>query len=55
MGKPPLPTQREVEQLHIASQLVREPLEWKYEAGTLHFELAMSPHSITAITVELAP
>jgi xylan 1,4-beta-xylosidase len=55
MGKPALPTEREVEQLHVASQIVREPLQWKFEAGTLHLDLAMPPHAIAAITVELAP
>ena len=55
MGKPALPTEREVEQLHVASQIVREPLEGKYEADTLHLELAMPAHAIAAITVELAP
>jgi len=55
MGKPALPTEREVEQLHVASQIVREPLKWNYHAGTLHLKLAMPPHSIAAITVELAP
>ena len=55
MGKPALPTEREVEQLHVASQIVREPLQWKFEGGTLHLEVAMPPHAIAAITVELAP
>jgi xylan 1,4-beta-xylosidase len=55
MGKPALPTEREVEQLHVTSQIAREPLQWKFEAGTLHLELTMPPHAIAAITVELAP
>jgi xylan 1,4-beta-xylosidase len=55
MGRPALPTEREIEQLHVASQIVRKPLQWKYEAETLHLELAMPPHAIAAITVELAP
>jgi xylan 1,4-beta-xylosidase len=55
MGSPSLPTKREVEQLHAASQIVREPLQWKYEAEILHLELAIPPHAIAAITVELAP
>jgi len=49
MGKPALPTERDVEQLHAASQIVREPLQWKFEAGTLHLEVAMPPHAIAAI------
>jgi hypothetical protein len=55
MGSPALPTKREVEQLHAASQIVRKPLLWKYEAEILHLELAIPPHAIAAITVELAP
>jgi xylan 1,4-beta-xylosidase len=55
MGKPPLPTEREVEQLRIASQVVREPLEWKYDEGGLHFDVSMPPHAIAAVTVELTP
>jgi xylan 1,4-beta-xylosidase len=54
MGQPALPSAREIEQLHVASQIVREPLQWKYEAGTLHLELVMPPQAIAAITVELA-
>ena len=55
MGKPPLPTEREVEQLHVASQIVRGSLPWKCDAGTLHLEFTMPPHAIAAITVELSP
>jgi hypothetical protein len=55
MGSPALPTKREIEQLHAASQIVREPLHWRYEAEILHMELAIPSHAIAAITVELAP
>jgi len=55
MGKPALPTEREVEQLHVASQIVREPLPWKYEAKTLHLRFTMPAQAIAAITVELTP
>ena len=53
MGKPALPTEREVEQLHVASQIVREPLPWKHSRKTLHIKFAMPPQGIAAITVEL--
>lgn len=53
MGKPALPTQRQVEQLHVASQIAREPLQWKYEASSLRMDISMPAHSIAAITVEL--
>ena len=55
MGKPEFPTRREVEQLCVASQLVRQPQPWKYEDGMVHLELALPPHAIAAITVEFAP
>ena len=55
MGKPSLPTQREVEQLHVASQIVRESVAWKFEAGALHLELTMPPQAVAAITVERMP
>ncbi|MEO8937521.1 MAG: glycosyl hydrolase [Burkholderiaceae bacterium] len=55
MGKPALPTEREVEQLHVASQIVRESIAWKFEDGTLSLEFTMPPQSIAAITVELTP
>jgi xylan 1,4-beta-xylosidase len=55
MGKPALPTRREVEQLHVASQIVREPLSWQYEAGTLQLKMTMPPQAIAAITLELPP
>jgi xylan 1,4-beta-xylosidase len=55
MGKPALPTPREVEQLRVSSQIVREPLQWKYEGGALRLDISMPPQAIAAITVELAP
>ena len=53
MGMPALPTDREVEQLHVASQLVREPMRWTYAGKTLQLEFAVPPQGIAAITVEL--
>jgi hypothetical protein len=55
MGKPALPTERQVEQLHVASQIMREPLRWKYKAKTLHLKIPVPAHAIAAITVELTP
>ncbi len=54
MGKPALPTPRQVEQLKAASQIIREPLPWRYDAQTLQLEIVMPPHAIAAVTVELA-
>ncbi|MEO6876399.1 MAG: beta-xylosidase, partial [Opitutaceae bacterium] len=55
MGQPALPTERQVEQLHVASQIVREPLPWESAAGRLHLKIVMPPHAIAAITLELIP
>ncbi len=55
MGKPALPTEREVEQLHVSSQIVRESVSWKFDAKTLTLEFTMPPQAIAAITVELTP
>jgi xylan 1,4-beta-xylosidase len=55
MGKPALPTERQVEQLHVASQIMREPLRWKYESKILHLKLPMPAQAIAAITVEWTP
>jgi xylan 1,4-beta-xylosidase len=54
MGKPALPTEREVEQLHVASELLRESLPWKCDGKCLHLDFLMPTQSIAAITVELA-
>ena len=55
MGQPALPTLRDVEQLQVASRIVRGPLHSKYEADALHTDISMPPHAIAASTVELAP
>lgn len=55
MGKPALPTEREVEQLHVASQIVREPVPWKHAGTTLHLKFRMPPHAIASITVQFEP
>ena len=54
MGKPALPTPRQVEQLKAMSQIIREPLQWRYDAQTLQLEIIMPPHAIAAVTVDLA-
>jgi xylan 1,4-beta-xylosidase len=54
MGSPALPTAREVEQMRVASRIVREPLVWKHKDETLHLEVSMPAHSIAAVTFELA-
>ncbi len=55
MGSPDLPTPREVEQLHVASELVQEPAPCRYASGTLDLRVTIPPQGIVAITIELAP
>lgn len=55
MGSPPLPSRRETEQLHAASQIVREPLKWKFKDGTLRLDFPMPTQAIAAITVNFMP
>ena len=45
----------EVERLQAASRLVKEPIGWKFEEGTLHLNIDLPPHAIAAVTLELAP
>jgi len=55
MGSPALPRPREVEQMHAASQIVREPLIWKHKGDTLDLEVRMPAPAIAAVSVELTP
>ncbi|HWB54158.1 MAG TPA: hypothetical protein VG722_08195, partial [Tepidisphaeraceae bacterium] len=54
MGKPPIPSMRQVDQLHAASQIQRQPQQFKYKSGSLQMEVSMPPHAIAAVTVELS-
>jgi xylan 1,4-beta-xylosidase len=55
MGEPPLPNPREVELLHAASRLAREPVPCTFENGTIRFELKLPPHSVAAVVIETRP
>ena len=54
MGKPQFPTRRQVETLNLASQLVRETQNWKYENASVWLDVTMAPHSVAAVTLEFA-
>ena len=54
MGQPEYLTDKDVERLEEASEVVREKQRFKYEDGTLFLKSALPPHSVAAITVELA-
>ncbi len=53
MGAPEYLTRSQVEQLKAASRLVKEPLGFSYENGTIRFDVDLPPHAIASITFEL--
>ena len=53
LGKPDYLSAYEVGTLKAASELVKEPMEWKYEQGNVHLRLSLPPQSVAAITLEL--
>jgi hypothetical protein len=44
----------QVEQLQVASHLVKEPIRWTFEAGAVHLNVDPPPHAVAAITLEFA-
>jgi xylan 1,4-beta-xylosidase len=55
LGKRQFPPPAEVERLHEASRLVREPQPWEYQDGSVVLELSLPPHAVAAVTVEFPP
>ena len=54
MGEPEYLSRLQVEQLEVASGLVKEPLDLLYEDRTIRFEIDLPPHAVVAVTLELA-
>ncbi len=54
MGAPEYLSALQLEQLHAASRMVREPLPWKFDSGVIHLEIDVPPHAVAAITVVFA-
>ena len=54
LGKPDYLSAYEVDSLQAASELIKEPMEWKYEQGNIYLKLSLPPQSVAAITLELA-
>ena len=54
MGQPEYLTEKEVEQLHKASRLVKGRQRFKYEDSTLFLKTDLPPHSVAAITIAFA-
>jgi xylan 1,4-beta-xylosidase len=55
MGELEYLSERDVNRLSEASQMVREPQSWKYTDGTIHLEIALPPFAVAAVTVEYTP
>ncbi len=53
MGEPKYLSAREIQQLQAASKLTKELMECLYTDETIHLQLALPPHSVTAVKVEL--
>jgi xylan 1,4-beta-xylosidase len=54
MGQPEYLTEKEVEQLHEASRLVKGRQRFKYEDSTLFLKTDLPPHAVAAITIAFA-
>ena len=55
MGEPEYLSRSQVEQLEVASRLMKEPLGFSYENRTVRFEVDLPPHAVAAVTLEFAP
>ncbi|MDQ6644066.1 MAG: beta-xylosidase [Chloroflexota bacterium] len=53
MGGPEYPDATQVDLLQSTSQLVKEPLEYGYEDGSISLQVSMAPCSVTAVTIDL--
>lgn len=51
MGQPEYLTEKEVEQLEEASQVVKEKQRFNYEDGALFLKIDLPPHAVAAITI----
>jgi len=54
IGVPEYPSPQQVEQLQVASRLVKEPIGWKFEEGAVHLNIDLPPHAVAAVTLEFA-
>jgi xylan 1,4-beta-xylosidase len=55
MGSPEYLSAAEEERLEGESRLTAEPCAWEHEERTLRLTVDLPPHSVAALTVELAP
>jgi xylan 1,4-beta-xylosidase len=52
MGRPEYLNRFQVEQLMVASRVLREPFATRYTDGMLELEIDLAPHTVAAITIE---
>jgi xylan 1,4-beta-xylosidase len=50
-GSPEYPDASQLEHLHAASRVSREPVRYDYADGTLRFEMTLPPHAVAAVTL----
>lgn len=55
MGEPDYLSAPQLERLHDASRVRRQPLAYRAAGGSLRFEVSLPPHAVAAITVEVPP
>ncbi len=53
MGQPEYFSANDVEQLHAASQMIKESRSWVYDQGTIHLDIELPAHAVAAINVGL--
>ncbi|HXG69105.1 MAG TPA: hypothetical protein VNJ04_00655 [Gemmatimonadaceae bacterium] len=54
IGVPEYLSPQQVEQLQVASRLVKEPIGWKFEEGAVHLNIDLPPHAVATVTLEFA-
>lgn len=52
MGSPEYPSRLHIEQMEVASQVMRRPVALSYNDGTVGFDIDLPPHAVAAVTVE---
>ncbi len=55
MGDPVYLRSAQVDALRAVSALVAEPLPWQYADGVVEVTIALPPHAVAAVTVDLFP
>jgi len=54
MGKPTYLSSRQLDELHQASLLQKDPQPWRYSRQDIDLKITLPPHSVAAITIEFA-